>query len=186
VSIAFLAAALSLCAQDLPAVQAKTLAAGLIETTTLPANFAAFGVGVKSGSNLNGASAICHAITAVNYLCAESKFSGSTTANTIELKQVVLARRGFVAAINGNAGLATGADGATGGAFAAGGALLYNISRLPPLRSQPGLYLGFSAAWDKRNVTEFIDGVRSGPGLRASLQPFATRGTYYFFVGKGW
>ncbi|MCU1328326.1 MAG: hypothetical protein JWN34_3696, partial [Bryobacterales bacterium] len=122
----------------------------------------------------------------VNYLCAESKFSGSTTANTIELKQVVFAKSGFIAALNGNAGVATGADGGTGGAFAAGGALLYNISRLPVLRSRPGLYLGFSGAWDKRDVSEFVTGVRSGPGLRSSLQPFASRGNYYFFLGKAW
>jgi len=173
-------------APDIATIQDKAIAGGLIETKELPANLAAFGVGFKSGTNLNGLSGVCHKVATLNYICAESKFNGSTTANTVELKQVVLAKQGFVVAINGNAGVATGADGGTGGAFAAGGSVLYNVSRLKPLRAKPGYYMGFSGVWDKRDVYEFIDGVRTGPGLRASLHPFASRGNYGFFIGKAW
>ncbi len=161
--------------------QNKSLAAGLIETENLPHNFAAFGVGLKSGTALTGLSSLCHDITILNYVCVGSKFNGSTTANTVSLKQVIFAKQGFVVALNGNVGLATGADSGTGAAYAAGGSVLYNVSRLPILKSKPGYYLGFSGEWDKRDVKEFVSARTT-----AALRNFGSRGVYGFFVGKAW
>jgi hypothetical protein len=175
--------------QDVAGTQAKASAAGWIQSGVLKPNFALFGAGLRSGSTLTGVSGICRAVGQYNYLCAETKFAGSTTANTVELKQVVLARSGFVVAINGNIGVATGADGGLGKAVSAGGAGLYEVSRIRSLHLPPGYWVGVSGAWDKRDVTEFVNQVRASgtaQGVLGALRPFGSRGVYTFFAGKSW
>lgn len=151
-------------------------------TEPLPSNLFAAGVGVNAGQNKAGVSAICHAVEGLNYVCLESKFSGSTTANTVEYKRVLFARGGFVLAGNVNAGVATGADSGTGGAFAAGGAVLVNLGRF---RFPKDYWFGVSGAWDKRNVDSLVESVKAGK-VTTALKPFGAAGTYYLFVGRSW
>lgn len=148
----------------------------------LPSNFFAAGAGINAGSNKAGVTAICHAVEELNYLCVESKISGSTTANTIEYKRVLFSRGGFVLAGNVNGGIATGADSGTGGAFAAGGAALVNLGlfKLPK-----DYWFGVSGAWDKRNVDALVESVKAGR-VTTALKPFGQAGTYYLFVGRSW
>lgn len=178
---------LCLCAFTLAAQTAPNLLlGGLIDATPLPANFVAFGAGVERGSQLNGSSAICHAVTLTAYTCAKTKFSGSTTSNTVELKQVVLSRYGFVVAVAADAGLATGANGGIGGAYQVGGDVLFSLGKLPVFKKNPGYFIGFEPGWDKRNVQTFTSSLGTVATARSALKPFVSQGTYTFFVGKGW
>lgn len=158
----------------------------LVDAGALPKNFAAFGAGLHGGAALTGVTAFCHQASATNYVCAESLLSGSTTANKVLFKQVVAAKHGAVLAIDAGAGVATGADGGTGGAFGVGGSVLYNVSRFAVLRSRPGLWAGFSAQWDKRDVYDFRDSLGTVRGARDALRPFVAKGNFTFFVGRAW
>ena len=185
-ALAFTLAVSAAMAQSV-AVNPNIIAGGLIDTSTLSSNFADFGVGIQ-GNALNGLALYCHSVGPVNYVCAKTKYSGSTTSNTVEGKQVLFARGGVIGMINGSVGVATGANAGVGGAYTAGGMVKFDVSRVPIhfLQTHKGYFVGVMADYDKRDVSTFVGSLGTVQGLRTSLKPFVTSGDYNLTLGKQW
>jgi len=153
--------------------------------TPIPAH-GLFVFGGNQGENLIGGFSICATASTLNLICANTSHVGATTAETIEGQQILIAQHGFVGFINGDAGIATGANGGTGFAAQYGGGGAYNISRLPFLKPHPGYWLGVRAGWDKRDVYDLVAASSTVAGAKAALVPFAKKTSVQFFFGKTW
>lgn len=162
---------------------ASSLFGSLIHSDTpIPPHLFGAGVGVQ-GDSLNGVVRVCDT-TGLNMLCAVTSYSGGTTSNTVEGRQIFLAMHGFLANVHGNLGVATGADGGLGGAYKVGGGLDYNVSRWAILKNHPGYWVAATVDWDKRDVNDLAVAANTVSGLKAALKPFASKAGWMVLLQK--
>lgn len=185
VLIALIALSLSAFAQT-PSL--NSFLGNLVDTNELASTITVAGVGVdnSNGGIVHYNTATCHLTDATTYGCLESRISGTTSSNTVTVRQVLFARSGWVLTGKVGAGLATGTQGSAGAAYLGGGSLSYRVGKLKLLAKYPGTFMGIDAGWDKRNVDVLRDGFSSKATLGAAIRRFSTSVDGSLFVGFRW
>jgi hypothetical protein len=170
----------SLFAQTVPAaapvIPATALAsiASTVDMSDFPARVVFFGAGVHNGQPSGFTNVLIHAAGPA-YAALSEDVQGGRTSTRAGIETVVFRHSGFFLSAKGNAGVATGSSGDTGGSYGVGGSIAYDLTKM----KLPGLYAVFSGTWDYSNISDLAAAARDG-----EIKQVFSGGTYRFGLGK--
>jgi hypothetical protein len=150
-----------------------------VETSDLPGQIYAFGVGVSKADAYKptGWASGCQHATGVMYACVRTDYQPGLTTVTAGTEAIFYRNEWLAVTLKANVGEGTGAGG-TGGSYGAGGSIVVNPEKLGIKSS--GWQVVLSGTVDKSNVAQFVNDSQS-KGVPAGLR--ALGATTQFRIG---